>query len=82
MSVTDQPAGPVIDGLGLTLDLRTDDLVSDAIVIAKVIGPDGIPKVVISDSHSLDWLSQYALIKAAERINDSQQFVSVDDEDD
>ncbi len=79
--MAEQPAGPIIDGLGITLDLDNSDLVSDAIILAKVIGSDGAPKVIISDSDSLDWLSQYALIKAADRIIDTQQFVTTDEDD-
>lgn len=41
----------------------------------------GIPSVSISENDSLDWLNQYALIKAAGRIIDSQQFMVTGDDD-
>ena len=78
----DQPAGPIVDGLGITLDLDDGALVSDAVLIAKVISPDGQPAIAISDSQALDWITQYALIKAAERIIDMQQFLAVGEDDD
>lgn len=78
----DQPAGPIVDGLGITLDLDEGSLVSDAILIAKVINPEGEPGIAISESEALDWITQYALIKAAERIIDAQQFLVVGDDDD
>lgn len=78
----DQPAGPVVDGLGVTLALEEGALVSDCILIAKVINPDGQPGIAIAESDALDWITQYALVKAAERIIDAQQFLVVGDEDD
>lgn len=78
----DQPAGPIVDGLGVTLDLEEGALVSDCILIAKVINPDGQPGIAISESDALDWITQYALVKAAERIIDAQQFLVVGDDED
>ncbi|MEU6725479.1 hypothetical protein ABZ917_17365 [Nonomuraea wenchangensis] len=78
----DQPAGPIIDGLGVTLDLDEGSLVSDVILIAKVVNPDGQSGLAIADSDALDWITQYGLIKAAERIIEAQQFLVVGDDDD
>lgn len=78
----EQPAGPIVDGLGITLDLDEGALVSDAVLIVKVINPDGQPGLAISDSEALDWITQYGLIKAAERIIDAQQFLVVGEDDD
>lgn len=78
----DQPAGPIVDGLGITLDIEEDALVSDAVLIAKIVTSDGSTQVAISDSTAMDWLTQYGLIKAAERIVDTQQFLSVGEDDD
>lgn len=77
----EEPAGRIVDGLGITLDLDEGSLVSDAVLIAKVIGPDGTSAVAISDNPAMDWLTQYALIKAADRIIDTQQFLTVGEDD-
>jgi hypothetical protein len=82
VTALEQPAGPIVDGLGITLDVDEGCLVSDAVLLAKVIGPDGTSIVAISDNPSMDWLTQYALIKAAERIIDTQQFLTVGEDDD
>ncbi|HEY9369749.1 hypothetical protein [Streptomyces sp.] len=47
-----------------------------------MINPDGQPGLAISDSEALDWITQYGLIKAAERIIDAQQFLVVGEDDD
>lgn len=78
----DQPAGPIVDGLGITLDLDEGALVCDAVLIAKIVNRDGSVHVAISDSTSMDWLTQYALVKAADRILDTQQFTTVGEDDD
>ncbi len=79
--MTDQPAGPIIDGLGVTIDLSDGDLVSDAVVIAKVVTADGGVTVALSSSESMSWLDQFGLIAAANRVVVSTHFETRDDDD-
>ncbi len=78
--MADQPAGPILDGLGVTIDLNKGDLVSDAVVIAKVITEDGSVTVSLSSSESMSWLDQFGLIAAAHRVVVNSNFETRDDD--
>ncbi len=78
--MTDQPAGPILDGLGLTIDLSDGDLVSDAVVIAKVVSGDGSVSVSLSSGESMSWLDQFGLIAAAHRVVVTTHFETRDDD--
>lgn len=77
--MSDQPAGPILDGLGVTIDLSDGDLVSDAVVIAKVVDGEGNVTVSLSSSESMSWLDQYGLLSAAHRVVISANFETRDD---
>ncbi|GIF08674.1 hypothetical protein [Actinoplanes siamensis] len=64
----DQPAGPILDGLGITLDLEDRDLVVSALVLAKVVKADGQVVLVIEDSEGMSWLDQLGLVSAADAV--------------
>lgn len=66
--MTDQPIGPILDGLGVSIDLADGDLVSDAVVVAKVVDGDGNVSVALSSSESASWLDQMALLVAGSDI--------------
>lgn len=78
--MTDQPAAPILDGLGVTIDLSDGDLVSDAVVIAKVVDGDGNVTVSLSSSESMSWLDQFGLLSAAYRVTISSHFETRDDD--
>lgn len=62
---TEQPAGPILDGLGVTVTLAEGDLISSAVVICKVINSEGEVSLCISDSEGLSWVDQIGLVHAA-----------------
>lgn len=68
--MSDRPAGPIIDGLGVTLDLDDDDLLVEVLVIGKVsvMSEGGGTTVVIAKSEGMDWISQLGLIEAARQV--------------
>lgn len=78
--MADQPAGPILDGLGVTIDLSDGDLVSDAVVIAKVVDGEGNVTVSLSSSESMSWLDQYGLLSAAHQVVISSNFETRDDD--
>lgn len=63
--MAEQPAGPIVDGLGVTIDLADGDLVADALVIAKVVDENGNVSVSVSSNPSMSWLDELGLIVAA-----------------
>jgi len=49
---------------GVTLDLDEGDMVTDVILIAKIITPDGQPGIAIGNSEGMDWLTQFGVASA------------------
>lgn len=72
--MTDQQIGPVLDGLGVTLDLDDGDLVASALVLAKVVGKDGEVSLFVGESDGLSWLDQIGLVTAAQQVIQQTQF--------
>ncbi len=66
--MTDQPIGPILDGLGTTIDLDEGDLVASAFVIAKVVEPNGEVTLAIASSEGLSWIEQNGLLASAQQI--------------
>jgi hypothetical protein len=66
--VTEQPIGPILDGLGTTIDLDDGDLVASAFVIAKVIDRDGDVALTLASSDGLSWIEQNGLLASAQQI--------------
>ncbi len=77
--MTDQPIGPVLDGLGVTIDLADGDLVEDAVVLAKVVDADGDVTLSISSSEGQSWLDQLGLVTAARDLRRHSAYETRDD---
>jgi hypothetical protein len=64
--MTDQPAGPMLDALGVTLDLDEGQQLTEAFVIGKVSDfESGGTGLVLGTSEGLDWIGQRGLLDAA-----------------
>lgn len=66
--MTEQPIGPILNGLGVTIDLDDGDLVASAFVIAKVIDADGEASLTLADSEGMSWIEQNGLLASAQQI--------------
>jgi hypothetical protein len=77
--MAEQQIGPILDGLGTTIDLADGDLVEHAVVLAKVHSVDGAVSVALSDSDGMSWLEQLALIAAATQIVNERPFQHPDE---
>lgn len=78
--MSDQPAGPLIESLGVTLDVRDGQQVTEALVIAKIADfADGGTALVLGISDGLDWIAQRGLLSAAQIVLDSQHALTDDD---
>lgn len=75
-----QPAGPIIDGLGITVDLAPGDLIASAMLLAKVVTGDGQVTLLIAESESMSWLDQLGLVAAAGDVIRSDGFEQHDDD--
>lgn len=66
--MTDQPIGPVLDGLGTRIELDEGDLIASALVIAKVVDKDGDVALMLASSEGLSWIEQNGLLTSAQQI--------------
>jgi len=66
--MSDQPIGPILDGLGTQIDLADGDLIASALVIAKVIDTNGEVSLYIATSEGLSWIDQNGLVTSAQQI--------------
>ncbi|MGW4270870.1 hypothetical protein ACWEGQ_00530 [Streptomyces seoulensis] len=66
--MTEQPIGPILDGLGTVIDLDDGELVASAFVIAKVVDPNGDVSLALASSEGLSWVEQNGLLASAQLI--------------
>jgi hypothetical protein len=67
--VADQDIAEILAGRGCTLDLDDGDMVTDAVVLARVSkGDDGSTVIVMGSTEGTAWLDQFGLVKAADNI--------------
>jgi hypothetical protein len=73
--------GLLLDSLGVTMQLREGDMVTDAVVIAKIVGGDGTVAVGMGLSESSSWLDQLGLIAAAADLvrNSGPEFMNTEE---
>jgi hypothetical protein len=79
--MTEQAIGPILDGLGTTIDLDDGDLVASAFVIAKVIDKDGDVSLALASSDGLSWIEQNGLLASAQLIANQTSIGRKDDDD-
>lgn len=60
-----QPFGDVIDSLGVKSTLADGDLVSDVIVISKVIDSGGRVRLNTAWSEGMSWIERLGMLHAA-----------------
>lgn len=66
--MADRKVGELLDSLGVTAELAEGDMVSDAVVLLKVVPEGGPVAVCIAQSEGLSWLDQLGLVTAAAEI--------------
>ena len=73
--------GQLVDSLGVKLPLNDGDLVTDAVLITKVIDKDGLVTVDVSSSEACSWLETLGLVTAANEIAKENYFPKRADDD-
>jgi len=77
----DQKIGQLLDTMGVTMELDEGDMVTDVLVIMKVIEKDGTVNIGVTKSEGTDWITKLGLLDAAHRLeNNNFQRRSGDDE--
>jgi hypothetical protein len=62
------PIGPLLDELDVSVDLSTDDRITDVLVICRVHNLETGRTAVGVYHNDLDWIMQRGLVAAAEHI--------------
>ncbi|MBU5946795.1 hypothetical protein ACWEV9_19285 [Streptomyces albogriseolus] len=76
-----QKIGQLIDNLGVEADLDDGDMVTDALVLTKVIKADGTVTLATARSEALDWITRLGMLTAAQAIENSGYTDSPTDDD-
>lgn len=66
--------GEVITRLNATLDIEDEDLITDVVVIAKILDPNGRVSMGLAASEGTDWLTKLALLTAGKSAFDDGYF--------
>lgn len=60
--------GEIIDNLGVKIRMKEGDLISDVLIVTKVVEADGTVRMSSAWSESGDWITRLGLITAASHI--------------
>lgn len=74
-----QPIGEILNQRGVQASLADDDLVTDVVVVMKVVGGDGRPRVSLAWSEGNDWILRRGMLEVA---RDSEVLTNEDGETD
>lgn len=64
-----QPIGGHLDALGITATIADDELLAGALVILKVVQPDGYVRLSVSTSEGLGWIERAGMLSAAHALD-------------
>lgn len=66
--MAEQPIGPILDGLGVTIDLDDGELVENVLVLAKTVDESGGVALTVANSVGMSWIEQLGLLAAAQQV--------------
>lgn len=69
--MTDVDATAILSGRDVRLDIEPGDLVSDIIVLTKVVKADGEAVIIFGTEDHVDWIMQRGMISAAQYLLDA-----------
>ena len=62
----------VLDGRDIKVEVSDDDLVTDVLVLMKVLPVDGgEPALIVACDDSTDWITQRGMLSAAQHVVDN-----------
>lgn len=71
--------GDLIDSFGVLVRTDDGDMITDVVVIAKVVQADGSVAVAVASGETTSWLDQLGLIGAAMQIERSNPIMRDED---
>lgn len=82
MADTETKIGQLLDTLGVLASLDPEDMVSDALVLMKVVGKDGRVSIGIATSEGMDWITRLGLLNGYDRLENHKWFKGDSSDDD
>ena len=73
--------GDTLDSLGVTAQLDEGDMVTNAVVLLKVVQEDGSVGLVVARDEAATWMDEFLLIKLANREADHAELSRIAGED-
>jgi hypothetical protein len=73
-----EPLGDLLNSLGLEHEPLEGELIASAVVLLKVIGPDGDVTLRTIASDRLSWIERVGLLRVAEKV-ELDGFAEIDD---
>lgn len=64
-----QPAGTVVDALGMRTTVRPGELVSGGVLLLKIVEPNGDVRLSTWWSDGFSWLEKAGILRVAERVS-------------
>lgn len=64
----EQKIGDLLDSLGVTMILAEGDMVTDALVLMKVVDGEGRVSIGVARSEALDWITRLGLLDGYNRL--------------
>jgi hypothetical protein len=71
--------GQIINGLGCDATIEEGDLVAAAVVVLKIVEPDGTVRLSTTWSDGLGWIERLGMLRAAERVELPKESEALDD---
>jgi len=59
------PVGEVIDSLGIKIGRKDGDMVTDVVVLAKIVEADGKVRFAMAWSEGTSWIERFGMVAAA-----------------
>lgn len=69
-----QPLGTILDTLDVNATVDPDDLVEAAVVILKVIEPDGDVRLTVGWTKGMSWIERRGMVEAARDCETATEF--------
>lgn len=66
--MAEQKIGEFLDSSGISFDLDDGDFITGAVVLAKIVDPNGGVALGIANTDGCSWLEQLGLITAADHV--------------
>lgn len=62
----EKPIGDVLNALGITAGIEPDALVAGAVVLLKIVLPNGHVRLSLSHSDGLSWIERAGMVRIAD----------------